>query len=354
MLRAEIHPYLLEFAFRARTSREVFTEKRTFFIKVFDSENPGVAGTGEIAVFPSLAPSFAGWPEFGRELADFAARIDEFVNGAELPLNSAIRFGFETAMADYANGGNGLLFPSAVLENIWRGIPINGLIWMNDAATMSRQVEDKIKAGFRCLKLKIGSLDFETELGIIQGIRSRFDAKELTLRLDANGAFTPENVFERLERLSRYDIHSIEQPLKRGSAMLSEVCKASPVPIALDEELIERWWSTAEIEAFLEKTRPSYLVIKPSLIGGFAEADKWIETAEKLNVGWWATSALESNVGLSAIAQWLATHPRNLNRPHGLGTGQIYTNNVQSNIQLIGQRLFLTERPLGDKSENRL
>lgn len=340
-MRAEFYPYTLKFAFTAHTSRETFTEKPTFILKVYDSENPDVWGTGEVAFFPSLQPSFTDMPTLRKELRQVCDNIDDYINGKELPRNSAIRFGFESALADYAHGGKGLLYPSATLQSIREGITINGLVWMNSLEKMQRQKDEKIKAGFKCIKLKIGAEDFDSEVALIDSIRAVYPASELTLRVDANGAFKAGDVMEKLERLARYDIHSIEQPLVRSHPKMEEVCRLSPVPVALDEDMIERWYDEEEMYGMLTRLRPSYIIVKPSLIGGFEHADRWINVAESLGIGWWATSALESNVGLSAIAQWLATHPDNLDIPHGLGTGQIYTNNLPSNIRLKGEKIFL-------------
>lgn len=339
MLKASLSPYQLDFKFLARTSRETFTRKDTFFLKVFDEANPSLIGTGEVAFFPSLQLSFSNYKEFENQLIDFTSCINDYVNGRELPNNSAIRFGFETAMADLAHGGKGLILPESILENITDGIPINGLVWMSSVEEMERQIAKKIDEGFDCLKLKVGNNDFRTEIELLRNIRASFPASVLSLRLDANGAFNAENIFDCLNQLSTFDIHSIEQPLPRNHPFTKEVCRFSPISVALDEDMIERWWSVEESFEWLKSLSPSYIIIKPSLIGGFEKADTWIDIAENLNIGWWATSALESNIGLSAIAQWLSTHPSNLNVVHGLGTGGIYKNNLPSRVSLDKNRI---------------
>lgn len=340
-MKAEILPYTLKFAFTAHTSRETFTEKPTYIIRIFETENPAVKGSGEIAVFPSLQPSFKSWKVIEETLNKVAGNIEDYVQGKALPQNSAIRFGIESALADLAFGGEGYLYPSEILDNINDGIEINGLVWMNDYETMSKQISEKISLGFKCLKLKIGAINFEDELSLIRDIRSEYRSSDLVIRVDANGAFSKENVFSKLEALSRYDIHSIEQPLPRDSEFMREVCRNSPIAVALDEDMIERWWPRERKYEWLGNIAPQYIVVKPSLIGGFEAADEWIGVAEERGVGWWATSALESNIGLSAITQWLATHPEALTLPQGLGTGHIYINNLSGNTELKSNKIYL-------------
>lgn len=343
MLFAKIEPYTLKFAFRANTSRESFTEKKTYFISVYDDSNPEIKGRGEIPPFPSLQPSFISENQFIEQLEQLTEDFNSYATGKlELPQNSAIRFGVETALTDLKYGGVGCLNDDGKLRNIKDGIIINGLIWMNDAETMTRQIHSKIEEGFKCLKLKIGNLNFEKELAMLGDLRSTFNESQLTVRLDANGAFSPSNVLHRLNALSKFGIHSIEQPLPRDSSYMKETVRLSPVRIALDEDMIERWWPRERKTEWLCEINPAYIVLKPSLAGGFKAADEWIEIAEANGIGWWATSALESNVGLSAIAQWLSGYPHNLDIPHGLGTGKIYTNNIPAPITLKNERLYVS------------
>lgn len=188
------------------------------------------------------------------------------------------------------------------------------------------------------MKLKIGGIDFQEELSILDTLRKEFTVEDIELRLDANGAFSPENAMERLERLSRYNIHSIEQPIRAGQWQeMARLCERSPIPIALDEELIG-FSSDASKEMLLETVRPQYIILKPALCGGFAEADRWISMAKKRNIGWWATSALESNIGLNAIAQWVARYRPTI--PQGLGTGLLYTDNFPSTLRLDGDKMW--------------
>jgi L-alanine-DL-glutamate epimerase-like enolase superfamily enzyme len=214
---------------------------------------------------------------------------------------------------------------------------------------MKQQIRTKLDAGFRCIKMKIGAIDFETELGLLKEIRKEFSPEEVTLRVDANGAYSYQTALENLKRLSDLHIHSIEQPIEAGRwSEMAELCRQSPVPIGLDEELIGIS-SGKEMQKLVETIRPAYLILKPSLHGGLAGCEKWIELANKNNVGWWITSALESNIGLNAIAQW--TFQQNIKMEQGLGTGQLFTNNFDSPLEISGDQLwFRPERKweLGD------
>lgn len=343
MLKCTIDPYTLCFAFEARTSRETFHAKQTYFITVTDDEGQR-RGVGEVPVFPSLQPSFSTFGAFETELHEAAQCLEDFIGGKPMPRNSAIRFGIESALAAYRNGDKYRYADPAQLELLKDGIRINGLIWMDTIDGMLRQIEKKIADGFTCLKLKIGANNFNDEVALLRAIRDSYSDRTLTVRLDANGAFQPSDVMATLDCLAPFDIHSIEQPLPRDNTYIADVCRQSPIPVALDEDMIERWFDRDGKYHFLNRIRPQYIIIKPSLIGGFREADEWVEIAENCGIGWWATSALESNVGLAAIAAWLSRCPANIERmPHGLGTGQIYTNNISDvPIRLVGERLYLT------------
>lgn len=329
MLKANWCRYTLAFRFVARTSRETMRTKDTYFVKVFDTAAPGTFGIGECALFKGLSADDV--PEFETEMQRACDAPD-----APLPAMSAIRFGFETALADLYNGGR-----RVICNNDWingqASIPINGLIWMGDKETMLRRVEEKIEGGFRVLKLKIGGIAFEDELSIISAIRKHFSRDVLELRLDANGSFTADNAMKRLDKLSVFGIHSIEQPVKAGQvSLMRSICSTSPIPVGLDEELIG-CRSMSEMDSLISEIRPSYIIIKPSLCGGLAAADQWIEAARRNGIGWWATSALESNIGLNAIAQWLSSkHP---SMPQGLGTGELYENNIPSPLRMVKDRL---------------
>ncbi len=335
MIKALWCPYRLVFSFLAKTSREEMMAKDTYFVKISDTDRPGIFGIGECALFKGLSAD---------DVPDFEDKLASACNHPldELPAMSAIRFGFETALADLRNGGRRL-----IVANDWvtgrHPIAINGLIWMGDKAEMIRRVEEKIAMGFKILKLKIGGIDFDEEVSILASIRERFDRTQLELRLDANGSFSPANALARLDRLSRFDIHSLEQPIAAGQRKaMAEICRVSPIPIALDEELIG-FNDLAAKQALLSEINPQYIILKPSLCGGLQQADQWIELAEARGIGWWATSALESNIGLNAIAQWVSTkHPT---LAQGLGTGELYTNNIPSPLAMDGCRLtYLPER----------
>ena len=303
--------------------------KDTYFVKIFDTDNPAIEGIGECGLFKGLSAD---------DVADYEYILSEACRHPldPLPEMSSIRMGFETAFADLRNGGKKIVFPSD-WQNGKTGIEINGLIWMGDKATMLSRIQEKIERGFKILKLKIGGIDFGEELSILKLIRDTYSPEDLEIRLDANGSFTPDNALQRLDLLSQYHIHSIEQPIRSGQReqMLS-ICRQSPIPIALDEELIG-YRSDSEMESMLDDIRPQYIILKPTLCGGFERSDKWIELAEKKNIGWWATSALESNIGLNAIAQWIST--KNNPMAQGLGTGELYHNNIPSPIYMSGDTL---------------
>jgi o-succinylbenzoate synthase len=330
MLCAKWMPYRLNFKFEARTSRASMTYKDTYFIKVWDDLNPTVYGLGECALFKGLS----------KEDDDtYESKLTSLCNDPSnvIPDASSIKFGFETALCDLKNGGHGI-----ITDNEWIkgnvGIPINGLIWMGDKNLMLQRIKQKLDEGFKCIKLKIGGINFDDEVELLKFVRSNFSQDVLELRLDANGAFKPSEALQKLEILSHFSIHSIEQPIKAGQYdEMAKICESSPIDIALDEELIGTTLPDFKTE-LLSYVRPKYIILKPALCGGLADADKWIETAEHLNIGWWATSALESNVGLNAIAQWVSAKRTTMHQ--GLGTGELYHNNIVSPIVRKGSKLF--------------
>jgi O-succinylbenzoate synthase len=249
----------------------------------------------------------------------------------------SLRFGLETAWLDLKNGGKRILFPSEFTTGN-QGIKINGLIWMANKHLMLQRIQDKMEQGFSCIKIKVGAINFNEELELLKFIRQRFDADSLEIRVDANGAFTPDNALNKLEQLSKFGIHSIEQPIKKGQwESMHQLCLKTPIPIALDEELINIEDKTQRIQ-LLEQIKPQYIIIKPSLIGGLHDAKEWSQMAEDRNIGWWLTSALEGNIGLNALAQW--TFVNGSAMPQGLGTGQVYTNNISSPLEIRGEKLW--------------
>lgn len=333
MLKAEWSKYTLRFIRESRTSRDVLNIKDTYFIRVYDEDNPMKTGYGEAALFKGLSADDI--PEF----TDILTQCCNSINNIDITAipSSAIRMGLETAISDLNNGADHQPFFKGEIPPIH----INGLIWMGDKQFMLNEIKSKLQQGFHCLKLKIGGISFENELEILRSIRDSFSRDILEIRLDANGAFSPDEALGKLERLSVFGIHSIEQPIKSGQIeAMASICQNSPIPIALDEEIIGIT-ARHKKQELLDAIRPTFIILKPTLCGGFAEADEWISAAEERGIGWWATSALESNVGLNAIARWTVGHRIQL--PQGLGTGQLYDNNIISPLRLRGE--YLTSNP---------
>lgn len=334
-LRLEVYRLALDFKVPAVTSRQVFQEKTSYFLVVSDSK--GRQGVGECAPLEGLSP------EKPVAVENMLEELTENVNLWEQYLQeglqefSSVRMGLETALLDLFNGGKGYIFPSKFTLGSDR-IPINGLIWMASSDLMFKQVEHKVKSGYKVIKMKIGSLEWEEDLDLLRRIRSHYPPNQVELRLDANGAFLPDEASEKLEQLAEFHIHSIEQPIAAGNPdLMADLCEITPIPIALDEELIG-WDNTADRTFLLERIRPHYIILKPTLCGGLQGATEWADMAEQFNIGWWATSALESNVGLSAIAQWVYVQQNPA--VQGLGTGQLFTRNIDI-------PLFLEEGSLG-------
>ena len=333
-MKAWYKKYQLNFFHPAVTSRETYKIRPVWFL--FLEEN-GITGVGECAPLSGLSSET---PEQVEQLLEkICANPLVYLQNFELTKQvSSVHFALEMAWLDFQNGGKQQLFPSAFTEGE-KGIPINGLIWMGDISFMWAQIKEKITAGYRCIKLKIGSLDFEKELELLQAVRQENDAESLVLRLDANGAFNSENVLEKLNQLASFEIHSIEQPIAAGQwQKMSWICHESPVSIALDEELTGVN-SLAEKEKLLDSIRPQFIVLKPSLHGGFSGCSQWIELAENRSIGWWITSYLESNVGLNAIAQWAFF--KNSKGHQGLGTGSLFSNNISSPLEIRGEELWI-------------
>ncbi|WP_099291461.1 o-succinylbenzoate synthase [Butyricimonas sp. Marseille-P3923] len=347
MLQAKYTRYILKFKQPAGTSRGILTEKETWFIKIWDSEHPEIYGLGECALFRGLSADDR--PEYERKLQETCRDIGKIRHIHYLQNWSSIRFGVNTALSDLKNGGKRIIYPGLFTEG-QKDIEINGLIWMGDKDTMRQRIIKKLDAGFHCVKLKIGAISFEEELDLLRYIRKQFSKETVELRVDANGAFTPQEAPRKLEELARYDIHSIEQPIRqRQWKEMAILCRNTPIPIALDEELIGIN-KTGEKGELLDMIHPQYVVIKPSLTGGFAGAWEWISRARERGIGWWITSALESNIGLNAIAQWTAyilkAHPTGM--PQGLGTGQLYMNNIPAPLEQTGSTIRYNPRSSWD------
>lgn len=324
MLKAKYFKHTLNFKRPSGTSRGVMTTKETWFIII---EDQGKRGVGECGILRGL--SIDDRPEYEAKLQWVCNHIqfglEHLLN--ELTEYPSIQFGLEMAFKSLESQGEYILFPSAFTKG-FEHIPINGLIWMGSEAFMRQQISEKIEAGFTCIKLKIGAIDFKTELDILKSIRKEFSLSDIELRVDANGAFSPKEALEKLKRLSEYQLHSIEQPIKpKQFEDMAFLCEQTPFPIALDEELIGVF-SIEDKQNVLDTIRPQYIILKPSLVGGFKGSGEWISAAEHRNIKWWVTSALESNIGLNAIAQWTFTLKNSL--PQGLGTGSLFTNNFDS------------------------
>lgn len=329
MLKAAYCRYFLAFNEPAKTSRSTMRVKETFFVKVWDDTSPEIFGVGECALFRGLSQD--DLPDYESVLSQ-TCRYVHLINIADIPYSS-IRFGLETALLDLAGGGKRMLVDSSWSRSE-SSIKINGLVWMGSHDEMLERINKKYNEGFRCLKLKIGGIKFDDELDLIRHIRDHFNPEEVELRLDANEAFSIDDAMAKLKRLADFGIHSIEQPIKRQQwKLMADLAKNSPIPLALDEELIGCCDDRQKHE-LLKAVRPRYIILKPSLCGGLADSDRWIAIAESMGIGWWATSALESNVGLNAIAQWVSKYP--LTMPQGLGTGMLYRNNIPSPLRQCG------------------
>lgn len=329
--KIDIIPRVLHFKQPAGTSRGTYTTRKVWYLHFTAPEFPNWVGIGECDSLPNL--SCDDLPDYEEVLAKICRQVEN--QGGKLDMEAlckypSILFGLETAIRHFFEGSWALW--DTPFSRGEAGIPINGLIWMGDFNRMLAQIEKKMEAGFRCIKLKIGAINFEEELALLQHIRSHYSSKEIELRVDANGAFSPTDAMEKLKRLSELDLHSIEQPIRAGQwEEMARLTSESPLPIALDEELIGyNTWE--EKQRLLSAIRPQYIIIKPSLHGGLAGGEEWIAEAEKLNIGWWITSALESNIGLNAIAQWCATFQNPL--PQGLGTGLLFTDNVEMPLEI--------------------
>lgn len=333
MLKAVFTDYKLNFLKPSGTSRGILYQKPSWFLKVWDIKDPSAYGIGECAPIEGLSIDPISF--MNQKLEELTENINNHEN-IDLKDYPSIQFGLETALLDLKNGGEKVIFKNQFSKG-HQEIYINGLIWMGNKESMIDQVKSKIDDGFRCLKLKIGAIDFDEELSIIQSIRKQFNKDELELRLDANGAFDLETAKNKLNQLSKYHIHSIEQPIYPGQFdKMKALCLNSPIPIALDEELISIK-DAKKKEDLISYIKPQYIILKPGLLGGFKKTQEWINAAEKNNISWWITSALESNIGLNAIAQFTAQFKNPL--PQGLGTGKIYTNNIPSFLELNGEHL---------------
>lgn len=316
------------------TSRSILDLNDVWYVKI---ENDGRVGVGECN--PLVGLSLDDRPDFEVLLDQF---VDEFnktmhIDLARLNDYPAMKFAFESALLDLKMGGTKVLFPSKFTQGE-ASMSINGLLWMGSKKFMLDQLNEKLNAGFSCIKMKIGAIDFNEELAILKEIRANFTSSQIELRVDANGAFKSSEAMGKLDKLAAFEIHSIEQPIEVGQwEEMKELVKNSPIPIALDEELIPLRKKEERLE-MLQQIKPDYIILKPSLVGGFADCDEWIELAEANNIKWWMTSALESNIGLNAIAQY--AYSKDVVLPQGLGTGALYSNNIDSPLYISKGALF--------------
>lgn len=334
MMKASYFKYILHFKQASGTSRGILTDKETWFIIL---EKDGKKGIGECGILRGLSADDR--PDYEEKLQWVCKNIHigEQKLWEELVEFPSIQFGIEMAFLSLQSENPFILFPSDFTKSI-KSISINGLIWMGEKDFMKAQIEDKISQGFICIKLKIGAIDFDKEIDLLRFIRENFDEKTIEIRVDANGAFNENDALYKIKQITGFKLHSIEQPIKKNQTdMMAVLCKNSQIPIALDEELIGVF-SIKEKENLLQKTMPQYIILKPSFIGGFRGTLEWISIAEKLKIGWWITSALESNIGLNAIAQF--TFQQNNLMPQGLGTGSLFTNNFESPLTVSDGKLW--------------
>jgi o-succinylbenzoate synthase len=334
LIKATYYKYILQFKTPSGTSRGILKTKETWFLYL---SKEGKFGVGECGLFRGLSID---------DRPDYEDKLKWVCNNIELGLDillaktihfPSIQIGLEQAFLSLQSTSPYKLFVSNFTESN-KAIDINGLIWMGDREFMNDQIKEKIAQGFRCLKMKIGAIDFATEVQLLASIRKEFSINDIELRVDANGAFKPSEALEKLKILSNYDLHSIEQPIRQGHYQeMALLCEETPLPIALDEELIGVFDVTKRTK-MLQIIKPQYIILKPSLVGGFKESLEWIELAKKSGIGWWVTSALESNIGLNAIAQWTATLKSSM--PQGLGTGGLFTNNFDSPLEVYKGGLY--------------
>lgn len=352
-LQANYFKKVFTFSFKARTSRGLMKDKTSWFIRIWDESNPAVYGIGECGPLPGLSSDAR--PDYEEQLGKIVKGFNQSSFSVGVSIDevralipnafSSIIFGFETAFLDFSHGGKRTIFENRFLRG--ERIPINGLIWMGDMDFMMGQISIKVSDGFNCIKLKVGGLDFDRECDVLNYIRKRYFRENITIRLDANGAFKLDDALYKLEQLARFNIHSIEQPIKPGLQEMEELCRKSPIPVALDEELISKNTHEEKLN-LLRALRPQYIILKPSLHGGFKGCEEWISIAESLNIGWWITSALESSIGLNAICQFAANYKTDI--PQGLGTGMIYDDNFESPLEVKNGNIFYNPKLSWDTS----
>ena len=344
MFKAKAFKYTLDFKKPSGTSRGVLKQKESWFIKTWFEDEPAIYGLGECGLLKGL--SHDDVPNYEEKIKEVCENIHEYANNFHTTLKDfpSIRFGLEMALMDSRSLGKRLFYQSDFTAQK-TGIPINGLVWMGTEEFMKEQIEDKLKNGFDCIKMKIGAIDFDKEYALLKSLRKKYSKETIEIRVDANGAFSLAEVDQRLAQLTKLDIHSIEQPIRQGQIEeMAKLCARTPLAIALDEELIGIN-ELKEKQALLEAIKPQYIILKPSLLGGFQASEEWLIIAKQLGIDWWATSALESNIGLNAIAQWTAFQETKMYQ--GLGTGGLYTNNVEAPLEIRKGKLWLNDGTFG-------
>ncbi len=335
MLKTDYKKYILEFIEPGVTSRGVLLHKLSWLLWIWDDKAPEIKGVGEISIISGLSPELEDDVETA--LIQLKNDTDNIIKNYQqfFEQKPAVKFGIEIALRDLHRGGKSLLFPSDFTEGK-NGVKINGLIWMGTIDEMQNRIKQKIENGFTCIKIKVGSQNFEHELDLLKQIRQKYNETDLQIRLDANGAFSPDEALKKIDQLSEYKIHSIEQPIKAGQwAQMSNICRNTNIPIALDEEFIGIYGQNRF--NMLDAIMPQFIVLKPALLGGLCDTAQMVLSAAKRSIGWWVTSALESNVGLNAIAQWAYLNAYNI--PQGLGTGNVFKNNFESQLYLKGDTI---------------
>lgn len=346
MIRIEINERAFHFKQPAGTSRGVYTERRSWLVTISDGERCGV---GECAPLPDLSCDALSPSEYTKVLRKFCDRVEQTgeIGYEAMRDYPSMLFGIETALLSFQKSSSSVLSSHILFDTPFSrgevGIPINGLVWMGSYEEMLQRMEEKLEQGFRCVKLKVGAIDFDQELDLVKRIRERFSYHDVELRLDANGGFKPDEALYQLELLSQYAIHSIEQPIRQKQwSLMAELCREAPLPIALDEELIGV--NDPETKRLMLRIiKPRYIVLKPSLHGGMMGCREWIQIAKEEGVGSWITSALESNIGLNAIAQFCSEiYGDDITFPQGLGTGQLFTDNIPMSLEIRGDKLWLS------------
>ncbi|MGI9551220.1 MAG: o-succinylbenzoate synthase [Aurantibacter sp.] len=333
-MKALYKKYKLEFKRPSGTSRGVLKQRETWFLVLREGKKMGI---GECGLLKGL--SVDDVPGYEQKLKWTCDNISlgKHALRKELKEFPSIQFGLEQAFLSMASPTSFELFPSDFTKN-QKSVPINGLVWMGDQGFMQDQIEQKLSEGFRCIKLKIGAIDFEQEISLLSSLRKKYTAEELEIRVDANGAFQIDEALTKLKTLADFELHSIEQPIQQGNLTeMKRLCEATPLPIALDEELIGVFGAIKK-EELLRSVRPHYIILKPCLVGGYRGSEEWISLADKYSIGWWVTSALESNIGLNAIAQWTYTLENSMIQ--GLGTGSLYSNNIGSPLTVKNGHLY--------------